>query len=165
MRLQPNIKSLDEVSAYIQSQESDFIARKHKKILLVKDEEKEKDVKCRICSKFHPKYRCQFVCPYCAKKGHKAEKCWVKFPKLNPNYVPPADPPAAPVKPREPTPGLKQKQRSRRSKSQGSDRGSDYETDTESPAVARGRRRQRHKSNRGRALEDDLTMGEKPASS
>ena len=46
MRLQPNIKTLDKVSAYIQSQESDFIARKHtvvdKRILLVKDEKKEK---------------------------------------------------------------------------------------------------------------------------
>ena len=59
MRLQPNIKSLEEVSAYIQSQENDFIARKHtvadKKIMLVKDEEKDKDVKCRICSKLHPR--------------------------------------------------------------------------------------------------------------
>ena len=67
MRSQPNIKSLEEVSAYIQSEESYFIARKHtvadKKIMLVKDEEKDKDVKCRICSKLHPKYKCQFVCP------------------------------------------------------------------------------------------------------
>ena len=130
-----------------------------KKIMLVKDEERNetREHNCRICSKVHPKYKCQFVCPHCNKKGHKAEKCWVKFPKLAPNYVPPPDPSA--VKSRESTPGIKKKKRSRRSKSMGSDRGSDYEIDVESPADVRGRRRQRHKSNRVRTVEDDLMMG------
>ena len=40
----------------------------------------------------------------------------MKFPEKAPGYV-------APVKPREPTPGLQKKKRGRRSKSQGSDRG------------------------------------------
>ena len=135
------------------------------KVRLVKDDEKEKekDVKCRICSKNHPKYKCQFVCPHCSKKGHKADRCWIKYPKLNPNYVAPVDPkPPAPV--REQTPALKKKDRKRRSRSQ-SDRGTDYESDGESPTVHQGRRRQRHKSNRVRTIEDDPTMGGNPASS
>ena len=66
MRQDPNIKCLDEVGAYIQSQESDFIARKgpgnqDKRINMVKEgevKETPKEYKCRICTKVHPKYKC-----------------------------------------------------------------------------------------------------------
>ena len=107
----------------------------------------------------HPKYKCQYVCHHCNKKGHLAEQCWTKFPSLAPGYVAP-NPPAT-VKPREGTPGIKKKgKRSRRSKSAGSDRGSDYdESGTDSPAAPRGRRRQRHKSNCVRTLEADPMVG------
>ena len=49
MRLEPNIKSLDKVSAYIQAQESDYVASKgaqDTKVNLVKPQdgdEKEKE--------------------------------------------------------------------------------------------------------------------------
>ena len=110
-------------------------------------------------TKVHPKYKCQYVCHHCNKKGHRAEKCWTKFPNLAPGYVAPHNPPA-PVKPREGTPGIKKKgKRSRRSKSAGSDRGSDYESETDSPAAPRGRRRQRHKSNCVRTVEGDPMVG------
>ena len=59
MRIEPNIKSLDKVSAYIQTQESNNIASKgaqDTKVHLVKpqdgdwkEREPKKDILCRIC--------------------------------------------------------------------------------------------------------------------
>ena len=170
MRQDPNIKCLDEVGAYIQSQESDFIARKgtgaqDKRVNHVKPQDGDvqkdppKEYKCRICTKVHPKFKCKYECQHCSRKGHRSEQCWTKFPNLAPGYVAPPNPPAA-VKPREQTPAIKKKgKRSRRSKSAGSDRGSDYESDPESPATPRGRRRTRHRSNRVRALEAAPMVG------
>ena len=168
MRQDPNIKCLDEVGAYLQSQESDFIARKgtgapDKRVNHVKSQDGEvpkdppKEYKCRICTKVHPKFKCKYECDHCSRKGHRAEQCWTKFPNLAPGYV---APPKPPVKPREPTPGIKKKgKRSRRSKSAGSDRGSDYDSGSDSSATPRGRRRTRHKSHRIRTLEADPMVG------
>ena len=123
MRQEPNIKCLDEVGAYIQSQESDFIARKgtggqDKRVNHVKPQEdgdvpkEPKEYTCRICTKKHTKFKCLYVCYFCNRKGHRAEACWTKYPSLAPGYVAPPHP----VKPREPTPGIKKKpKRTRRS--------------------------------------------------
>ena len=70
MRIEPNIKSLDKVSAYIQVQESDYITSKgaqDTKVNLVKpqdgdgkEREPKKDILCRICSKMHQKFKCSY---------------------------------------------------------------------------------------------------------
>ena len=70
MRLEPNISSLDEVGAYIQSQESDYVACKNKggqekanKVNQVKQQEDEskdpprKKFTCKICSKTNTKFK------------------------------------------------------------------------------------------------------------
>ena len=96
MRQEPNIKCLDEVGAYIQSQESEFIAHKgtgaqDKRVNNVKTQEDgevpkepQKEYTCRICTKKHPKFKCQYVCHFCSCKGHHAESCWTKYPSLAP---------------------------------------------------------------------------------
>ena len=93
MRLNPNISKLDEVGAYILSQESDYVARKgtggQEKAskfnkVAQQDEPKDpprKECTCRICSKKHAKFECTYVCKHCSRKGHKAEACWTKFPE------------------------------------------------------------------------------------
>ena len=68
MRLEPNIKSLYKVAAYIQAQESDYVASKgaqDTKVNHVKPQDGEvkepkKDILCRICSKMHPKFKCTY---------------------------------------------------------------------------------------------------------
>ena len=85
MRVDPNIKSLDKASAYIQQQESDFIASKgvheDKKVNLVKKDEEEnkppqkKEIFCKICQKTHQKFKCAYRCSHCSRKGHRSESC------------------------------------------------------------------------------------------
>ena len=68
MRLEPNIKSLEKVAAYIQEQENDYVASKgaqDNKVNHVRPQDGEvkepkKDIPCRICSKMHPKFKCRF---------------------------------------------------------------------------------------------------------
>ena len=130
MRLEPNIKSLDQVAAYIQAQESDYVASKgaqDTKVNHVKPQngdvtkEPKKDILCRICSKKHPKFKCTYTCKFCWRKGHDSEACWTKFSEKAPGYIPAT---------RENTPALgknpkvTKKWKTRRSKSTGSDRGS-----------------------------------------
>ena len=149
MRLEPNIKSFGQVAAYIQAQESDYVASKgaqdKTKVNHVKPQEGDapkepkKDILCRICSKKHPKFKCTYMCKFCGCKGHKSEACWSRFPEKAPGI---------PVT-REPTQALlkkdPKKRKSRRSKSTGSDRGSDFEasgSEAESSS-SRGRRTRR----------------------
>ena len=58
MRVEPNIKSLDQASVYIQQQESDSIARKvgqdDRRVNVIK--QPKKDIHCRICDKTHKKF-------------------------------------------------------------------------------------------------------------
>ena len=59
MRLEPNISSLDKVGAYIQSQESDYVANKVNQVKQQEDESKDpprKEFTCKICSKKHAKF-------------------------------------------------------------------------------------------------------------
>ena len=89
MRLQPNITSLEEVTAYILSLESDDVAKKStltqaNRVNSVTEVDKDKDrdpekkefkYKCRICSKVHKRYGCTYACEHCARRGHKSEAC------------------------------------------------------------------------------------------
>ena len=123
----------------------------------IKDAEKKK-YKCRICGKTHARWQCQHACEFCGKKGHRAESCWNKHPKLAPPGVaghlqPPQGlppPPSAGRDRREPTPGPRSgRNRQRRSSCRKSDRGSSYErsaSEPESPAPKGPRKR--HRSNR-----------------
>ena len=142
MRLEPNIKSFGQVAAYIQAQESDYVASKgaqdKTKVNHVKPQEGDapkepkKDILCRICSKKHPKFKCTYTCKICGRKGHKSEACWSKFPEKAPGYNP-----ALKKDPKD-----IRKRMKRRSKSTGSDRGSDFEasgSEAETPN-SRGRR-------------------------
>ena len=68
MRVEPNIKTLEQASVYIQQQESDSIATKgvqdDKKVNLIKPGEKvkepKKDILCKICDKTQQKFRCAY---------------------------------------------------------------------------------------------------------
>ena len=163
MRLQPNITSLEEITTYILSQEADAIAKKSTlqqatRVNQVTETDKDPDkkkfkYKCRVCSKVHERWQCQHVCEFCGKKGHRAESCWFKHPKLAPQAPPQTSlslPPSGKDK-REPTPGLpgRSGRSRRRSSGRKSDRGSSYErsaSEPESPATKGGRKR--HRSNR-----------------
>ena len=70
-----------------------------------------KSLPVKSVQKRHARFKCTYICKHCSRKGHRAEACWTKFPAKAPGYV-------APVKPREPTPGLQKKKRGRRFKSQ-----------------------------------------------
>ena len=119
IRLTPNISNLDEILAYILSQEADDVARRstqgkvRKGVFQVKAEEEEvkdpakKEYSCTICDKKHPCFACSYKCKHCKKKGHKSEACRVKLPEKAPGYAPPVNK----DKPREPTPGLTRKKR------------------------------------------------------
>ena len=132
MRIEPNIKSLEIASSYIQQQESDSIASKgaqgDTKVHLVKPEDGEvkgpkKEILCKICQKTHPKFKCSYRCMHCSRKGHRSEVCWQKFPEKAPGYSGNrADTPAA-----DKLPKVVPKKRDRRASSAGSDRGSEYE--------------------------------------
>ena len=63
--------------AYIQAQESDYVASKgaqDKKVNHVKPQdgyapkEPKKDIMCRICSKKHPKFKCTYTSKFCGRK-------------------------------------------------------------------------------------------------
>ena len=79
MRLQPNIVSLDEITAYVLSQEADDVAKKStlsQANRVNKIDEKDKDpakkkYKCRICSKTHERFMCSYTCEYCERRGHR----------------------------------------------------------------------------------------------
>ena len=155
MRLNPNIDNLNEVGAYILSQESDHISRKgtqdkaNKSVLQVTQQEEPKDpprkeFTCKICSKKHARFKCTYVCKHCSRKGHRAEACWTKFP----------------VKPREPIPGLQKKKRGRRSKSQGSDRGSSFDASQNESESPNPRNRRRHRSSRVKVIENTPMVGD-----
>ena len=176
MRVEPNIKSLDKVTAYIQQQESDFIASQgasqSTKVNQVKPQEDDppkitkKEIKCKICDKKHLKFKCSYRCDHCSRKGHRSESCWTKFPEKNPAYTGGRAPTPAPGQ--LPKPSLKKK----RSSSANSDRGSDFsgqsghESDTTPDNRDRGRRLRR-KSNRIYKFlpEADPTKGAAPSSS
>ena len=57
MRVEPNIKSLDQATVFIQQQESDSIAKRVGKddtrVNIVKQ---KKDILCKICGKTHKPY-------------------------------------------------------------------------------------------------------------
>ena len=94
MRVEPNIKTLEKASAYIQQQECDSIASKgvqeDRKVNLVKPEDEvklpKKEILCKICQKTHPKFKCGYQCMHCSRKGHRSESCWNEFPEIAPNY-------------------------------------------------------------------------------
>ena len=94
MRVEPNIKTLEKASVYIQQQESDSIATKgvqdDRKVNLVKPGDgvklPKKEVLCKICQKTHQKFKCTYQCKHCNRKGHRSEACWTEFPEKAPNY-------------------------------------------------------------------------------
>ena len=130
MRVEPNIKTLEKASAYIQQQESDSIASKgvqeDKKVNLVKPEDDtkvpKKEILCKICQKTHQKFRYAYRCVHCSRKGHCSESCWNKFPEKAPGYTGNISETPGPNELPKPVP----KKRDRRASSAGSDRGSEY---------------------------------------
>ena len=97
MRLQPNITSLDKVTAFILSQEADELDKrstqsKANRVNRVDDKvdkvgpPRVKKYKCRICNKTHEKCQCGYTCEHCHRKGHRSEKCWIKFPNLRTSF-------------------------------------------------------------------------------
>ena len=75
--LQPNITSLEEITAYILSLESDDVAKKStlsqaNRVNNVNEIDKDKDpekkkfkYKCKLCSKVHEQYGCTNSCDHC----------------------------------------------------------------------------------------------------
>ena len=130
MRVEPNIKTLEKASAYIQQQESDSIAYKgvqeDKKVNLVKPEDDtkvpKKEILCKICQKTHQKFKCAYRCVHCSRKGHRSESCWNKFPEKAPGYTGNRSETPGPNELPKPVP----KKRDRRASSAGSDRGLEY---------------------------------------
>ena len=87
MKSTPNIQTLDEILAYILSQEAHDVARKstqekvRKGVYRTKAEEEEekeppkREYKCEIFEKKHPCFGCSYKFKHCNKKGHKSEGC------------------------------------------------------------------------------------------
>ena len=107
MRIQPNITLLEEITAYILSQEADVVAKRstlsqaNNRVNNVNEIDKDKDpekkkfrYKCKLCSKVHERYGCTYSCDHCGRRGHKSEACWIQFPHLAPQAPPaPGQPP------------------------------------------------------------------------
>ena len=164
MRLQPNITSLDKVTAFILSQEADELDKRSTQSKANRENRVDdkvdkvgpprvKKYKCRICNKTHEKCQCGYTCEHCHRKGHISEKCWIKFPNLAPQGAAPPAPPAKEKDRREKTPHplpKKQGDRSwRRSSAGRSDRGISFErsaSEAESPRDHGTRKG--HRSNR-----------------
>ena len=153
MRVEPNIKSLEQATVYIQQQESDSIAKKvgqdDRRVNVIK--QPKKDIHCRICDKTHQPFKCLYRCKHCRKPGHKAEDCWKEYPEKAPSHsTKRQDTPGPPKVPAK-------KKRDRRSSSVGSDRGSEYESGNESETSNRGRRTRR-RSQRVVTLPPETTL-------
>ena len=88
MRVEPNIKSLEQATVYIQQQESDCIAKKvgqdDRRVNVIKQPKKE--IHCRICDKTHQPFKCLYRCKHCRKPVHKAEDCWKEYPEKAPSH-------------------------------------------------------------------------------
>ena len=76
MRVEPNIKSLEKATVFIQQQESDSIAKKVGKEDTRVNIVRKKQILCKICGKTHEKFKCLYRCKHCEKPGHKHEDCW-----------------------------------------------------------------------------------------
>ena len=162
MRITPNITSLDEITAFMLSQEADDVAKRstqsQTRVNKIEEKDKEKEdppkgrkYKCRICNKTHERFMCAYTCEWCHRRGHRSEGCWIKFPKLATQGSGLPVPPTNKDK-REQIPASIKKHggRNRRHSSGGrSDRGSSFERSASEPETPKDRgTRKRHRSNR-----------------
>ena len=99
MRLTPNIQTLDDILAYILSQEADDVPRKstqekvRKWAYRTKEEEEEekrpppprREYKCKICEKKHPRFGCSYKCgEKNAQKQRLLDQVFLEGPRVCP---------------------------------------------------------------------------------